>query len=207
MRDIDELLVDVLPKAPSCPEPIAVQYLREAAIELATKARNWKETDTVSFAAPDYEQLVPFQDARILAIEAAWFEGQKLQPIDTSALDDLLPNWQDAEAAGGTPRYLTQLRPDTLSVAPRAIGVLKLRCILVPSAKATSLPDFMIDHHGIDIGKGALGRILTHPQAEWANPQLGGLYLGEFQAILARAHHKALKGQQNAPLRTKASLF
>lgn len=207
MREIDELLIQVLPHAPSCPEPVAIRYLREAAIEIARKARNWAETDTISVAAPDYECLVPFEDAIVLSIEKAWFDGQALEPIDVKALDDLAGDWQAPGAATGTPRYLTQLRPDTVSVVPRATGTLRMRCVLAPSHTATTLPDFMIDQHGVEIGKGALGRILTHPNAEWANPQLGGLYLGEFQAILSRLHHKALKGQQNAPLRTKASFL
>lgn len=207
MREIDELLTEVLPLAPSCPEPIAIRYLREAAIEFATQARNWKATDTLAVAAPDYECLIPFEDARVLAIEEARFEGHRLQPIDTQALDELLPGWQAPDAAAGTPHYITQVRPGTITLAPRRAGPLWMRVVLVPSNRATTLPDFLLDEHGIEIGKGAIARVLTHPNGEWANPQLGGLYLAEFQAILARAHRKALKGQANAPLRTKASFF
>lgn len=207
MREIDELLTEVLPLAPSCPEPIAIRYLREAAIELASKARHWKQADTLTMLAPDFECLVPFEDARVLSIEEARFEGQRLDPIDSQELDRALPGWQGPEPLAGTPRYITQIHPGTITLAPRMAGNVWLRCVLVPSNHAMTLPDFLVENHGIEIGKGALARVLTHPNGEWSNPQLGGLYLAEFQAILARAHRKALKGQANAPLRTKASFF
>jgi hypothetical protein len=205
MREIDDLLPQVMPHAPSCPEPLAIRYLREAAIELATKAKCWKERDSFPASAPDYEVLIPYEDARVLEIENARFNGIKLEPIDATELDDKLPNWDDPTAEEATPRYVTQLQPGTIRLAPRMAGTLSLRLILVPSLKATQLPDFMIDEHGIEIGKGALGRMLLHPKGDWTNPQLGAMHLAEFQTILARAHRKALKGQQNAPIRTKAS--
>ncbi|SFV31356.1 hypothetical protein SAMN05216456_1315 [Devosia crocina] len=207
MRPLEDLLPRVLSMAPSCPSPIAEGYILEAAIELAGKALFWRETDSFDISAPDYEVLTPFPDATIVKIEDARFDGRKLEPIDPQRLDDELPGWQSADAPEGAPQFITQLRPGTVSVAPRTRGKLTLRCVLVPSIDARTLPDFMVTDHGIDIGKGAIARVLMHPKGEWANPQVGGLYLAEFQSILVRSHRKALKGQQNAPLRTKPSFL
>ncbi|GLQ09250.1 hypothetical protein GCM10007913_11820 [Devosia yakushimensis] len=205
MRDLDELLPKVMPLAPSCPEPVALRYLRNAAREFCATTKLWREWDTVVLTAPEFQALPTIPDARIIEIEEGRIDGgPKIEPRTVLWLDDHYPGWAD-ETEAGPARFITQIQPNTISVYPRQAGTLKARLVLQPSDTALEIPDFLIEDHGEALGRGAAGRILLLPSTEYTNPQLGAAYVAEWQGILDRWQTKARKGQQGARLRTKGS--
>ncbi|MEG3807310.1 hypothetical protein DBT53_005940 [Aerococcus mictus] len=98
---------------------------------------------------------------------------------------------------------MTQSAPNTVTLFPKASGSLSLRLILLPSQDATTLPDFLVDQYAREIGWGAAGEILTTPNAEFANPQLGLDFRSRFEDRLNSLQVRAAKGQHGAPLRTR----
>lgn len=206
MRDIDELLPQVLPYAPRCPEPTAIRFLREAAREVCKVSLLWRESDSFPVAAPDCEGVCTISDAAIERIESAFLDDRQLDPVTLPYLDSIEPGWRNAEDAGTPADFITQLGPNTVTIYPRATGTLKIGLVLVPSMTALMLPDFLLDQYGIEIGKGAAGRVLALPNPdnpEMVNPSLASALLGEFSAFLDRLRTGASRGQQHARRRTR----
>lgn len=204
--DIDLLLPQVLKYAPKCPEPLAIDELRQAAIELCERAKLWRESDEITLEAPEAQGLCTIQESSIVSIEWAELAGCELEPVTVEWLDNRYPDWSYAEEEVGASRYITQLTPNMVTVYPRAPGRLRMRLVLKPSLESFTLPRFLREHHAVTIGKGAAGRVLTTAaDVEWANPQLGAALVSEFQSLRDGIALKATKGQQGARLRTKGS--
>lgn len=204
MRDLDELLPQVMPLAPSCPEVIALRYLREAARQYCQVMPVWRDTDSFTITAEQYEQLSSLPDVEIVKIETAHLDETKLEPVAVGDLDQKHPNWFNSTDEGSA-RYVTQIGPDSVSLYPRAAGTLTMRLVLKPSLQARTVPEVLVTRYADIIGRGAAGNILLLPNTEFANPALGSAHLAFFNSkINVGAQLRARSGQQRAPLRTKA---
>ena len=204
-QDLDKLLPEVMTFAPRCPEPLALRHLRQAAIEFCQRTRAWRADDEFTVSTPDCEGVCTLQDAVLFEIKSARLGETDLTPVTEAWLDSEYPGWKERDES--TPRYVTQLSANTVTLYPRGSGLLKLRLVLQPSRQADTLPDFLVDQHGELLGKGAAGRVLTTGNVEWANPNLGAALLNEFQARLDTEAYRAAKGQQGARLRTRPNYF
>ena len=117
MRDLYELAPHVMPWAPTCPEPLMIQYLREATIEFCRRTRSWRTEEIYKLTAPEQDiQLVTCCDSIVHEIERVRYREdsasiwqQPLKPITFEEADD----WQGGEA---TPVYFTQRIANTLRV-------------------------------------------------------------------------------------------
>lgn len=208
MRDIDDLFPEVLIHAPNCSDPIARRYLREAARDICDKVDLWRERDHITISDVEGECLSTISDAEIVKIEAADLDGVSLMPQTPEWLDDNYPGWDKTDDSGATSRYITQIKPGTIQVVPPNTGKLSVRFILKPSRTATTLPDFLVDKYGTEIGKGAAARVLMLPTDDGGpNPQMGTVLQSEFNAFLDKLPMKVAKGQQGARPRTKGSYF
>lgn len=207
MRDIDELIPEVAKRAPSVPEPIAVQAIRDAAREFCTRTKSWRQADRLTVVGPDSIAVSAITDAYVDGIEAARLDGRPLEAKDVGWLDVNVPNWDLAAADhGGVPRYVTQLQPNTLTVVPRTgSGELDVRLILIPSRDALTLPDFLVDLHGTQIGAGAAGMVLTLPDENFGDREAAPALLASFDAYITRV--AAQRPSLRPPRRTRAHFF
>ena len=85
MRDIEDLLPNVLPYAPGCAEPTAVQHLRDAAVRFCERTRCWRFIDTFQTTGEHYEILAVPSEAVLFEIEWAKFNERDLEPITPKA--------------------------------------------------------------------------------------------------------------------------
>jgi hypothetical protein len=208
MRDIDELLPQILAYAPSCPEPLALRFLRESARQLCHNARLWRDWDTIKISKPTCTGVVTIVDASIIEIQEAQLDGHNLQPVTVAWLDATYPGWSHQDdQENTTASYITQLNPNTVAVHPAQAGTLKIRMVLQPSLEATTLPDNLIDLHATAIGRGAAALALMHPTGDFANPQLGAVLESDYRGKIASIKTEFFKGQQGARLRTKGDWF
>ncbi|WP_296100384.1 hypothetical protein [uncultured Agrobacterium sp.] len=208
MRDIDDLLPEVLIHAPNCADPVAVRYLREAARQMCEKVDIWRERNSIIISNDEESGLVAVPDAEIVRIETASLDGVPLTPQSPEWLDENYPGWDDEVATGATSRFVTQIKPGVLQVVPFNVGTLKVRLILKPSRDALTFPDFLVEKYGTELGKGAAARVLMLPTDDTgSNPQMGTLLQSEFSAFLDTLPMKVAKGQQGARVRTRGSYF
>ncbi len=200
MIELDEILSEVTPLAPSAPETLAIKFLREAAQDLCRRGKSWKLTETHTVVTPECEAIIAQQDAQIIEIEHAELNGRKLLPVTVAQLDIAEPGWMRRyEAEPGNARYAVQLQHDTVSIYPRDAGEMTVRMVLMPSRHALTVPDFLVEKYKTQLGRAAAGRLLTMPHAEIANPQLGAALVSEWAATL----DSIAFSEQRTQLRTK----
>lgn len=206
MIDIEEFLPDVLTAAPSCPEPLAYRWIRDAAKQICQRGKVWREWDEFQVTSPESEGVCTHQNASIFSIESAKLDGIPLEPVTPGWLDTNVKDWESyADLAAA--KYVTQTSPNTVTVVPKVSGLLKVRLVLFPSRTAESLPDFLLDQYGTAIAKGASGRVLITPNKDFSNPQLGLSLISEFETELNTIASNAAKGQQRARHRTTGKYF
>jgi len=216
MRDIDELLPRVMEVVPTCPEPTVIRHLRDAAIEFCRRTRVWRDYDTFPLSSEACEVIAADSEAQIFEITHASVTVTDDEDEDAITVSDLEPktvDWLDEENPGwrdetGTPRYFTQLAPNTVRVTPKPedAAVLRLELVMVPSITAERFPDELIDTYGQVLADGALSRILILP-TDFAQPQLAVAYAASFNMALGRWGSQVPRGQQRTPRRTKLSSF
>lgn len=207
MIDIEDLLPEVLTWAPSVPEPLAVRHIRDAARMLCFKGRMWRDTDEIQVSTPLSEGVCTIADAAIVSIESARLGDYPLEAKSVAWLDKKFDNWRRAADDESTARYVTQLNPNTVTVVPKATGLLSLDLLLQPSRSAQQVPEFLKSDYGDVIGKGAAGLILMTPEQTYTNPQLGAAFTAEFNSKLGTASIMATKGQQGARPRVRPNFF
>jgi len=203
MLDMDEMLPDVATYAPHAPEPLVFRFLRETARTLCQRLPIWREWEEMEFT-PDCGCMTSLHDAAIVSIERADFGHVKLEPKTIPWLDRYFPDWEERQ---GQPRYVTQLEPDRIFITPITTGKVKARLVLQPSLDAMTLPRVLVNNYRSLLARGTAGYLLTSPQVDTANPNLGAALLQGFQARLDRLEIETLKTQMGAPLRTKAYFY
>ncbi|RBO54652.1 hypothetical protein DSD19_04555 [Rhodovulum sp. BSW8] len=203
----------VRPSAPSAPDPVIVEHLRLAATTFCTRTRCWRDTHTETITAQNQSiSLPPY--ATILEVESAVLDGVLLIPAIHADFDPA-----DFTAAGGRPKYLTQIAPNTLTILPFAAGgTLLLTAFWTPRPghefaigasrqpenAFNQVPEFLYVNHSATIVAGALASLLALPNQPWTSPDLAMMKGAAFSAACDDAFALHLRGQQRAPLRTKA---
>lgn len=197
MREIAEMMHLILPHAQACPEPTAVQHLRWAAMKFCEASRIWRSCQEFNVTGGCSEVMCVPQHAQIFEIEQAWFNDRKLEPQSAGYFDR---QYDDSQ-----PRWITQNGSNSVRLVPGAQeqGVMRLNLFLKPSRDAEDFPDFL-DEFEQEIADGALSRILVIPNQPFTDPQMAMSFGGSFQAALDRNFNRNLRGQQRAPVRTKA---
>lgn len=225
------LLPLVLPFAPGCPEVVAVYNLRLAAIELCERARVWRHMTEMSVTENHFEitGIPPY--GQVYEVERARISGTLVDLIPLASNDaalelyqgHLLSNDMDDSAANDAPTeaapvYFSQPDPGRLSLIPFATGAVVLSLWLKPHidkrSYATSLagviedsydrvPGYMTNLYGQVLADGALGRLLMHTSAEYANPELAVAKMAAAERGIVNVISKSFGGQHRAPARTK----
>ena len=205
MKPIDDLLPLILPRAPGCPEPLACDAIRQAAIEFCERTKLWRDTD--QYLADEFGDVLAPSQSVVHQIEDARFDGHRLTPISVQDLNDRHPDYDWTTQQGDQPKYITQLHPNTVKIVPAWTGMITLTLLLKPSNDALEIPDFMVDQYARVIADGALAEILMVPGQPYTNPQGGAMYSQRFQQRLDSLQVQNIKGQHRAPVITKASFF
>jgi hypothetical protein len=204
--DIDEFHPLVLARAPMAPIPELEAALREASRTLCRRLKLWRVDETFEISDPEEEPVFASQDARIWRIEAGRFDDRPIEFRTPPELDEMFPGWQDAEP--GTPRHVTQLSPNVLSLFPKGTGTLKVRLVLIPALDCRCLPDFLLKDYADMLSDGAAGLLLaksTNPQ--YANPAMGSALIGKFTADIDMHDASAARPQIRAKLRARSRFF
>jgi len=207
--DLEQFLPKVIPFAPGCPEPTALEHLIAAAQDFCETTRLWRFEDSFQLG-DDPNVLCTPSDAIIHEIERCDYNGKKLDPATIDFLDDRHPLWRsDTNEWTGQPEWFTQIDPGTVRVVPRPLepGTVKVWLRLKPSEDAETLPDFIFKEHSTLISWGALAAILMLPNQTFSDPNRATFFQGKFDQGLGRKQTLGTKGQQRGPIRTKANFF
>lgn len=208
MSTLDSFLPYVRPWAPGVPDQVAYKNIRLAVIEFCERTRLWKYEDDYDVTVEQCTGGITTPTGSILHdIEIVLFDGQELIPSTARDLDKTEKGWRTGDLGTGLPRYYTQIEQNTLRIVPAMEGHVYLCLRLKPAANATEVPDFIASEYAEAIGWGALGRILTIPGQSYSSPELGMAYAARFSDKLDKLSTKGVRGQQNAPKRTRSRYF
>lgn len=214
LKDLDLIMPRVMERAPECPEPTALRYLRDAAIEFCRRTRIWRESFVAELFNDSEPVIHPYDQAQTYEITSAFYfepgedpetcKGRKLEAAAVDWLDNECPGWR-VECA--CPRFVTQATPKTVIVTPWAKGTVRLELVLIPTETATQVPAILVEAYAKEIADGALGTVMALPRP-WRDPGLAMMYAAGFQASLDRFAARVPKGQQRArPRTTRGSFF
>lgn len=206
MREYIDFFPHVMPTVPGCPEPMAISALREAAIEFCQRTRLWRYDDEFEVTGDDCDVVCVPSGAELLEIEHCTFNGFPLEEISILELDNEHPYWREDDQ-NTMPRYFTQIELDTIRVVPKAAGTVKVYTILMPSEDGDMVPDWLVTKFRRVIAAGALKDLLVIPGQPFFNPQLAAGFSARFSNALNTHGSMHVRGQQRAPLRTRANFF
>ena len=203
MRDIFELAPHILPFAPGCPEPVMVQYAREAAIKFCQRSRSWRSDEIYPLVGPEINVMAQC-DAVVFDIESVrWRQSvgdQWSRRLDPVQYDEIADEYRD-----GNPQYFAQKIAGTLQVSPFSAGELRVVMYLKPDSNTFELPDYLIELHTETIAAGALSKILMLSAYDFSDPQLAMVHLNTFNTALDANFRSNQRGQQRARSRSKGS--
>ena len=207
MKRTAEFLPLIMPHCPQCPDFLAEQQARFAAIRFCERSRAWRHITTVDMISEVGTPVAP-DTAAIHEIEFAKWNGKSLTPVQFSTIDS---------GKSGIPEYITQVAPNEVTISPFEPGELEISLFLKPltaSEYGTAdpsdplfdrynvVPEFFIKIHGHTIAAGALGEILSIPDEPWTDHREAQRYRMEFETRCDTAFRWNMRGQQRAPIRT-----
>lgn len=211
MKQFTEFLPFVLPFAPSVPEPLAVQYLRMAAITFCERARAWREVQDIEVVGDDFEQIPVPSQAELFEIEQVHYRATtdthwtKLTAKPYAEIDQTL--FDSTVTDNSRPNVYSQIDQDSIFLLPRAQGVVRISAFFKPSPIAEIAPDILYSKYASVIADGALMHILMIPEQPYTNPNLGALKAGIFNSNCDAHFNLNTRGQQRAPARAKSSFM
>lgn len=208
------LLPLILPMAKHCPEPYALLQARLACIDFCEATRCWRHVQSVTMT-DNHTAIVAPTHSTIFEFEEVTWNGLPLDPVDYTEAE---PDELAAIAGSGNPRWISQISPGEVGVFPFKPGTLRLSLFLKPRHGQlfgtdaddplhdayNVIPEFLFIQHATALADGALARILMTRDEPFFDPQKAAVHDAAFRSALVRKSSSHVRGQQRAPVRTKA---
>lgn len=189
-----ELAPEVLSVAAACPSPTIVRSLRNAAVELGTRAscmRYTMDPQTVFTGMPSVELNTPC-DMVVSRIENLSFDGTRLSPTSVTMLDADVKGWRSQTGAPTSYiRSQNSLDAVVLYPVPAVAGVLTGEVAVVPARGSAEMPEVYLDKFQNALIDGALSRLLSVPSAPWYNRSAAAYHARRFEGALDDARRVA----------------
>ena len=214
------LFPDVLPFVRECPEIVAINAIRNAAIELTKKSRCWQvdllpisvvagQSDYPLDAGTDVVALnAATGGCEIAAIMFCTYNGW---PIPGKSPDELakIYRWFDWRSWQGDPKYYNQLETNSLFVVPQPVvsvtGFLSTtgnslglqpRAAFMPTRAATGMDAVQQERYYEGIAMGARARLYEMSGQPFADPAAAALFNARFQTYVNKVRIEINTGNQ-----------
>lgn len=201
---------DTLPWLPGCPQAMALDAIRKAAIEFCERSWAWIYNPAAQNVVADQISypFVPPSNAVVAKVLYVWYDGDPICPRSPDQLDDLYQNWRTFK---GTPQYHTQEDERNLLLVPvpsaSLTGGLEMRVCLKPKFDAADIESRMYEEYRDAIASGALYRLMLSPKKPYSDAAMAAVHKDMFDDKIASVRHKVQKGYARAPLRNVAHFF
>lgn len=165
-----EYLFEVMPETPDCPDAIAINAVRNAAIEFAEFTSAWREWLTVNVVAsqPNYT-LTPTTGKVVIGLQAYYKESS----IPFLDLEQMRYQGDWPEDTGDQPKGVMMTTPGTLLVYPvmdeNLPDPIEVLCSIKPARTDASGPDHFYEDWIEVIAHGAKYRLLSMEGRPWYN--------------------------------------
>ena len=189
-------LPEVLPSVPGCPIPMAINAIRNAAIQLCQES-SWLTYTPAAIdivAGTSEYALTPPTGSLVSDVLWAAHNDQNLTAKTEAQLDMLSGTWR---TDSGDPVYYTFISRATriIRLVPTPTtaltGGLKLRYAIKPTPTATTVDDTVFEEWHEYIAAGALMRLLEIKDKPWSSQAEADRQLGIFAAGVMLAKSRA----------------
>lgn len=213
MMLFDDLLSELLPDVPNCPDALALKALRNAAIEFCTKTHAWNVLLT-SFPLVDLTQTYAITSqgdgSRAVAALWGWCNGREVRAKALSEIIAAMPDWQTA--LGPTPIYLNQQAgADGVTLYPKPMNsngaLLQLRVAFAPGLTSTGVPDAVGNDYFQSLVAGAKANLMLTQGKAWSNPSLGAVWAQKFANDMVETRIRVLHDSSAGSLTVQAPPF
>lgn len=195
------MLDDVMPDVMGCSVDLAVNALRNAAIELHQKSWIYTQAqDPINVIAGTAEyDLDSFTNYRVVGVTSAYIDEHPITPLALETLARTRRHWE-LEAGYVEGYLLTDSNVVRLYRIPQAAAVLRMTLALAPTKASTGIETFIYDLYSEGIAAGAKARLMAIPSKPFSNTGASALYRAEFSAVLTDAKWRAKKSLTSANL-------
>lgn len=202
----DTFLNEVLPFAPNCSEPQAVNAIRNACVEFCQRT-NFLQDDmdpiTVQAGVGTYDIDVT-TDYVLGTIMSLYWDTMLLPRKSQAEIEKTYGlDWQSVSTS--TPVCFTQFNPDQFTVCFTPSEILTNgftgRISRIPARASTTVDETLLERYSEEIAAGALARILRTPNEPYSSPQAAMAYLSKFNTAVQEAASYVRGGMNRAPLR------
>lgn len=200
MALISDLLPDVMLYVSGCPEILAEQKIRDAAIEFCNLSGYWQERlDSFETEADkDIYDIDGPTDSVIRHILTMTVNDEVIEPSKVVDLDRRSQGWRTRT---DKPRRYILNSPTELMLTPIPddIYTISMYASLRPSNDATEIPDLLLAFQREVIAAGAIFKLMTIPDRQWTNMASAALFRQQFYRGVKQARIDSNKQYSNAP--------
>ena len=199
---------DILPFVVGCPDPTAINAIRNTCINFCSQTNVWQETqdaESVTANSLPYDLTGPSQ-SMVIQIMSCKVDGILLDPVTLDYLDSRFPNWEDTT---GSPHFY--FKPNTAQLSlyplPERASVLRLRVSYAPTRDSLLIDSAIRDNNTPVIASGALAALLMIPGQSWSDPKLALYHAAIYAAGVTETLNDTQKSFSRARNRVRSHPF
>lgn len=173
--EYEQFLNQVTQYVPDVSEFVAIDAIRNAAIEFCTKSLYWQLTlDPIPVVQNQANYILETPvDTKVIQIISAYFDENLLVPQSPDRLADIyrMGDWQTMT---GSPQYITQIIKPEVVVVPtpvNATGNLSVRVALAPTRDSQEIDSEIFEQWAETIAMGARARLYAQPKQPYYDKQ------------------------------------
>lgn len=192
----ESLIPEIAPHLHGCPDMLIKNSIRAAVIELCEKSQVYQaELDPVTTVSGIYEyDLETPSGTSIHKVLWVTHEGQDLEPMTSSLLEQRLPRWRQTDQ-NGVPQYFVKQSSELVWLAPApsttSAASTIIRVVLKPAHSSSGCADDVMNDYRDAIINGALFRLLRIPNRDWTDFKHSQVYGALFQGAVVDAERRA----------------
>lgn len=206
---------DVLPYVGGCPVPVALQKIRQAAIEFCTMSRTWRylgltAIDSVALQAT-YKIATSAAlgtlpaETKVVHIYQVNVDQQPLEALTPAQLQSMSDTWFSDE---GDPEAFTFFNEGEFTLwripSAGAVGAIVVpQVALAPTETATTVDDRVFEFGRAAVAKGARAHIHSIPGKPYSDLSLGQELMAQFREMAGAAQARASGGRGHGRIRTQ----
>jgi hypothetical protein len=184
----------VLVHVPGAPNPLIAQALRTAARKFFRRTRAWVEwldpVRTSGRATGEYDFDLP-TESELHALEQAT-QGGRPYPVQSFRQRHSDPAQFGADQDLGL--LSRDLQTFFLVGNTPAAEKVQVQVVLIPSATATGIPDYLASRYLEALAEGAKSELMLTPDTTFFNPELAAVANEKFEQAISEASVQAYRG-------------
>lgn len=201
---------EVLPEVPGCPQNMAGNAIRNAAIEFCERTFVYQIDHPPIDSVQDVGEYdyAPGAGLAIVRPESVWYDKKPLTFKTRDQIDRMYEYWPDES---GTPLYFLQEKVEKLILVPKPsvalVSAIRMKVSVRPTRSATDIDDAIHENYIEAIASGAKARLFLMKKKPWTDNQLGVFHNQAFDEAIAKTRLAAARGHTRARMRNRPYFF